>query len=271
MARRAGSPARARLVVRPGGGAPAVRPLRHLLARQRAHRVDRQGVVRPLPRHPPAAHARSAGARRDEPRTVRAWYAATESKNSPTARARSYALLRRILNVAVDRGPHAAPPGAERGVSVSGQPPHRIRVPVPRARRRTWTTSPVAVAARRASTPTLTRAAADRASSKAPAAGARRRATSVSSVIAMASTPRRGEDASVHSGDRPCDHTHPDQASRCPPGDEQPDRQGDHSAAHPSRRAGHRAWSAARRRRPDYAGATTATPLARAASASRSS
>lgn len=44
------------------------------------------------------------------PATVRAWYAAMESKNSPTARARSYALLRQILNVAVDDGAITANP-----------------------------------------------------------------------------------------------------------------------------------------------------------------
>jgi len=41
---------------------------------------------------------------------VRAWYAAMEAKNVPTARARSYSLLREILNVAVADGAITANP-----------------------------------------------------------------------------------------------------------------------------------------------------------------
>lgn len=44
------------------------------------------------------------------PPAIRAWFAVMEAKNVPTARARSYALLRQILNVAVDDGAISANP-----------------------------------------------------------------------------------------------------------------------------------------------------------------
>ncbi|HEY3547397.1 MAG TPA: tyrosine-type recombinase/integrase [Propionicimonas sp.] len=49
------------------------------------------------------------------PPAVRAWYAAMEAKNVPTARARSYALLHQILAVAVDDGAITANPARIKG------------------------------------------------------------------------------------------------------------------------------------------------------------
>ena len=53
------------------------------------------------------------------PPMVRAWYAAMADKGVPTARARSYALLRQILNVAVDDGAITANPCRIKGASTT--------------------------------------------------------------------------------------------------------------------------------------------------------
>lgn len=68
------------------------------------------------------------------PPRVRAWYSDMEDKNVPTARARSYALLRQILNVAVDDGAIAANPCRIKGGSTTRHPT-RVTPDLEQARR----------------------------------------------------------------------------------------------------------------------------------------
>ncbi|WP_129336731.1 tyrosine-type recombinase/integrase [Cellulomonas endophytica] len=58
------------------------------------------------------------------PALVRSWYAQMEAKAAPTARARSYALLRQVLNVAVDDGAIVVNPCRIKGGSVTR---HKVR------------------------------------------------------------------------------------------------------------------------------------------------